>query len=54
MIMAHKKKNVEIRKKIRPKKGFNPNPFLQVSREELDRLMREVLINRSKPIQFTD
>ncbi len=46
--MAHKKKNVEIRKKIRPKKGFNPNPFLQVSREELDRLMSNLLREQSK------
>ena len=48
MTMAHKKKNVEIRKKIRPKKGFNPNPFLQVSREELDRLMSNLLREQSK------
>lgn len=48
MTMAYKKKNVEIRKKIRPKKGFNPNPFLQVSREELDRLMKAVLTENTK------
>ena len=41
MTMARIKNNVKVKIEVRPKKGLNPNPSLQVSKEELDRCDKE-------------
>lgn len=51
MTMARIKNNVKVKIEVRPKKGFNPNPSLQVSKEELDRLINELLVNKAKEIR---
>lgn len=46
--MTHKKKNTIPQTKTKPKKGFNPNPSLKVSKEELDKILNELLTGKSK------
>lgn len=51
MTMARIKNDLKIRMRTNRKKGFNPNPSLQVSKEELDRLINELLVNKAKEIR---
>lgn len=53
-VMAHKKKNMEIKKRPRTKKGFHPDPCLRVSKEELDELMKRVLVNQTKDFSILE
>ena len=48
MTMARIKNNVKVKIDVRPKKGLNPNPSLQVSKEELDRFIKELLLKKAK------
>lgn len=48
IVMAHKKKNMEIKKRPRTKKGFHPDPCLRVSKEELDELMKRFFDRKTK------
>lgn len=48
MTMARIKNNVKVKIEVRPKKGLNPNPSLQVSKEELDRFIKELLLKKAK------
>ena len=46
MTMARIKNNVKVKIEVRPKKGLNPS--LQVSKEELDRFIKELLLKKAK------
>ena len=47
MTMARIKNNVKVKIEVRPKK-VEPNPSLQVSKEELDRFIKELLLKKAK------